>query len=128
MRRVTRSFLLALLAVCALLLALGAVPSYLGSGDPYYLTATAVEGSGPAVNVTDYPERRYPYLVGALESPDGRSEPYRRGPFGVKEAFANSPFDEYRSLREFAPANATAEDAVVVNYNGTRYRVSVVQP
>ena len=128
MRRVTRNFLLAVLGVVVLLLALGALPSYLGSGDPYYLTATAVEGEGPAVNVTDYPERRYPYLVGALESPDGRSEPYRTGRFGVKEAFANSPFDEYRALREFAPEGATTADAVVVSYNGTRYRVSVVQP
>ena len=128
MRRVTRGFLLLLVAVGALLLGLGALPSYLGSGDPYYVTATPVDGEGPAINVTDYSERRYPYLFGALESADGRSEPYRRGPYGLKEAVANSPFDEYGALREFAPANATTPDAVVVNYNGTRYRVSVVQP
>ncbi|ESP87291.1 hypothetical protein [Candidatus Halobonum tyrrellensis] len=128
MRRVTRLFAAGVLAVLLLLLALGAVPSYLGSGDPYYLTATPADGDGPAVNVTDYSERRYPYLFGALGSDDGRSEPYQRGRFGVKEAFANSPFDEYRSVRQFAPANATTDDAVVVSYNGTRYRVSVVQP
>lgn len=128
MRRVTRLFLLSVVAVVVLLLALGALPSYLGAGDPYYLTATAAEESGPAVNVSDYSRQRYPYLFGALESSDGRAEGYRRGPYGVKEAFANSPFDEYRSIREFAPANATTPDAVVVSYNGTRYRVSVVQP
>lgn len=132
MRRVTRNLLLGLVGVLVVLLALGALPSYLGSGDPYYLTATPVEGEGegegPAMNVSDYSERRYPYLFGALGDADGRSEAYRRGPYGFKEAFANSPFDEYRALRDFAPAGATTDDAVVVSYNGTRYRVSVVQP
>ncbi|WP_435123893.1 hypothetical protein [Halobaculum sp. D14] len=127
MRRVTRSFLLLLAAVVVLLLALGAVPSYLGSGDPYYLTAEPA-ADGPALNVTDFSERRYPYLFEALESDDGRSSAYRSALGGRKDWFANSPFDEVGSLRSFAPANATAGDAVFVRYEGERYRVEVVQP
>jgi len=46
MRRVTRNFLLAMAVVAVLLLALGALPSYLKSGDPYYMTATPVEAVG----------------------------------------------------------------------------------
>ncbi|MDS0282017.1 hypothetical protein [Haloarcula onubensis] len=49
MRRVTRNFLLAMGVIVVLLLALGALPSYLRSGDPYYMTATPV---GEVGNVT----------------------------------------------------------------------------
>jgi len=54
MRRVTRDFLLAMGVIVVLLLALGALPSYLRSGDPYYMTATPVGevGNGTAVNAT----------------------------------------------------------------------------
>ena len=42
MRTVTRNFLLVVGLVLVLLLALGALPGYLRSGDPYYMTATPV--------------------------------------------------------------------------------------
>jgi len=98
MRRVTRNFLLAMAVIVVLLLALGALPSYLRSGDPYYMTATPVDGvangtanatggdvttatpSGTATAVTtpgatttvvdaaNLSERRYPYTTEALEN------------------------------------------------------------
>ncbi|MFC7135655.1 hypothetical protein [Halobaculum litoreum] len=132
MRSVTRNFLLGVLAVVVLLLALGALPSYLGSGDPYYLTADPVADDGPAftLNATEggIAERRYEYFFAAVESSDGRSAGYRRGPYGLKEEFTHSPFDELATFREFAPADAVDGDAVFVRYNETRYRVTVVQP
>jgi len=67
MRTITRNLLLVLLAVVVLLLALGALPGYLGSGDPYYVEATVVEGGdGPAVVADDLSQRRFPYSFGAL--------------------------------------------------------------
>ena len=126
MRPIARNGVLALVGVVVALLALGALPQYLAAGDPYHLTATPA-GDGPALNVTDFSHRQYPYLFEALSSADGRSSAYRRGPWGLKEAFTNSPFDELRSLREFAPPGGVTEDAAFVRYEGTRYRVSVVQ-
>ncbi|MFC6786580.1 hypothetical protein ACFQFH_11990 [Halobaculum halobium] len=133
MRPVTRTFLAAILVVLVALLALGALPSYLGSGDPYYLEATpTAESEGPAyeLNATDggVAEQRFQYFFSATEADDGRSEPYRRGAFGLKEDFAHSPFDELATFREFAPRDAVDGDAVFVRYNDTRYRVTVVQP
>ena len=132
MRSVTRTFLVGLLAVVVLLLALGALPSYLGSGDPYSLTAEPVATDGPAyaLNATEggIAERRYQYFFAAVESADNRSDAYRRGPYGLKEEFTHSPFDEVATFREFAPAGAVDGDAVFVRYNETRYRVTVVQP
>ena len=94
MRRVTRNFLLAMGVIVVLLLALGALPSYLRSGDPYYMTATpvgdaangtggggatATPGGGTAngtatatvanesvVDAATLSERRYPYTTEAL--------------------------------------------------------------
>lgn len=132
MRSVTRTFLVGTLVVLVGLLALGALPSYLGTGDPYYIEATPAESAGPAyaLNATEggIAEERYRYFLSAVESADSRSEPYRRGRFGVKEAFTHSPFDELSTFRQFAPANATTGDAVFVRYNDTRYRVRIVQP
>ena len=133
MRPVTRKFLVGILAVVLLLLALGALPSYLGSGDPYYLEATpAAEADGPAyaLNATEggVAEQRFQYFFSAVESSDGRSEAYRRGAYGLKEEFTHSPFDELSTFREFAPASAVDGDAVFVRYNDTRYRITVVQP
>lgn len=48
MRRITRNALVALGVVVVVLLALGALPGYLKSGDPYYVVATVVD-SPPAV-------------------------------------------------------------------------------
>jgi hypothetical protein len=121
-RRITRLAVGGFLAVCLGLLALGALPSMLGSGDPYYLTATPTDAEGPAVNVTGLSERRYPYLAGALES--GRSEPYRTGPVGLKESFAHSPFDEREGLVARNP-EARRDGAVLVSRGGERYLVEV---
>ncbi|SFK59387.1 hypothetical protein SAMN04487950_0081 [Halogranum rubrum] len=133
MRRVTRNFLVGVGLVVVALLALGALPSYLGTGDPYYLTAetTNVTDSAnstvEAVDVSNVSARRYPYLLGALE--DGQSDGYQKGPFGLKTAFTHSPFDEYDSLVVQNPdARVDDEDAVLVEYKGQRYRVRVVQP
>ena len=134
MRRVTRNFVLLLVAVLVALLALGALPSLLGSGDPYYLTADPVDENGSdgvsaanasaAVDGSVLSERQFPYTTTALRN--GSSGPYREGPWGLKETFAHSPFDERDAL---AARNATAvtEDGVLVTHNGTLYRVAVRQ-
>lgn len=132
MRPITRKFAYGLLALVLVLLALGAVPSLLGSGEPYYLTAEPTAESGPAYNLTaegtdDLTRRRFEYFFSAVESPENRSKPYRRGPVGIKESFTHSPFDELDSFRSFAPANATTTDAVFVEFEGTRYRVRVAR-
>lgn len=74
MRRVTRNLLIAIALVVVALLALGALPSYLGSGDPYYLTAEPIETNETAADVNNVSDRRYPFLTSALASDDGRSE------------------------------------------------------
>jgi hypothetical protein len=129
MRRVTRNVVIAILVVVAGLLALGAVPSYLRSGAPYYVVAEPVE-PGASVNATNLSERRYPYVTGAVASAasggDGRSEPYWEGPFGLKESFAHSPFDEFSALAQRNP-DATVDGAVFVSRNGTRYRAEIVR-
>ncbi|WP_101294075.1 hypothetical protein [Halegenticoccus soli] len=139
MRRITRNFLIGLLLVVVALLALGALPSHLGSGDPYYLTATPTDEPGPAVDVSNASERRYPYLTQALRSEDGRSEGYQKGRYGLKEAFTHSPFDEVDALAarnpdarvdgasDDGPPSAASGGGVLVEYKGERYRVHVVQ-
>ena len=112
-----------LVVVAAALLALGALPQFLASGDAYHLTATATESAGPAVNVTDLSDRRYPYLTAALDS--GRSPGYRRGPVGFKEAFTHSPFDEVDALAARDPTARVGDGAVLVVDDGERYRVEV---
>jgi hypothetical protein len=123
-RPITRRALLGFVAVCVCLLALGALPSLLGSGEPYHMTATPTESEGPAVNVTGLSERRYPYLTAAIET--GRSEPYRRGPFGLKESFTHSPFDERDGLVTRNP-DARREGGIVVVDGDDRYLVEVVE-
>ncbi|MFW5896072.1 MAG: hypothetical protein ACOCUA_01665 [archaeon] len=111
------------------LLALGALPSYIKSGDPYYLTATPVE-EHPAVNVSDLDERRYPYTTAALaeasETEPGRSDPYWKGYVGFKEAFTHSPFDEVSALQQRS-VEANDRDAVYVRTEGEYYRLTVTQ-
>ncbi|MFC6731532.1 hypothetical protein [Haladaptatus sp. DYSN1] len=124
MRTVTRNALLAIGALIVLLLALGAVPSLLKSGDPYYLTATPAEGDHEAVNGSELPSHRYPFTAAALA--DGQSEPYWDGPVGFKEAFTHSPFDERSALGNRNPA-AVEGDTVYVTQNGTLYRVAITQ-
>jgi len=130
MRRITRNLVVGLVAVVVLLLALGALPSYLAAGDPYYLTATPVENaSDPTVDATNLSERRFPYTTGAIAAAEngsrvGHAEPYWKGPFGVKEAFAHSPFDELRTLEQF---DSPADDGnpVLVETDGTVYRIAI---
>ncbi|WP_436907519.1 hypothetical protein [Halosimplex marinum] len=137
MRRVTRNAVLLILGTVVALLALGALPSLLASGDPYYVTADPVDANGSAdgsgaaavnesaaVNGSTLSERRYPYTTQALRN--GTSDPYRKGPWGLKEAFTHSPFDE-RSALAARNASAVSESGVLVSYNGTLYRVAVGQ-
>jgi hypothetical protein len=130
MRQITRRVVVALLVVMALLLALGALPGYLRSGDPYYLTATPVTDSEPAVNASALSPDRYPYTTAALSNATtdatGRSGPYWRGPVGFKEVFTHSPFDELDAVRG-RNASAADGDGVRVAHNGTVYRLAVTQ-
>lgn len=133
MRPITRRVTIAILVVLALLLALGALPSYLKSGDPYYVTATPAPGNHTAVDMTNVSERRYEYTIGALRdaagngtNATGQSAPYWKGPVGFKESFTNSPFDEMDALA-IRNASAAEGDTVYVTYNGTLYRLAVTQ-
>ena len=127
MRRVTRNLLIAIALVAVALLALGALPSYLGSGDPYYLTAEPIEAEGPAVDVNNVSADRFPFLTSALASGNGRSDPYRTDTYGIKEAFTHTPFDEMEALTRRLPEAAT-DEGVRVRYEGTVYRVEVIRP
>ena len=138
MRRITRNVLLAILATVVLLLALGALPSYLATGDPYYVEATAVDDSGTAVEADNLSERRFPYTFGALDAADAgdnpaRSEAYYTGPGSFKEAFTHTPFDEFS---EFEGRNETSVersadspvgDVAYVERDGQRYRLEIVR-
>jgi len=135
MRSVTRNTLLGIIAVVVLLLALGALPGLLKSGDPYYTVATPADSeysvdNGTAVNWSAQSERRFPYTSAALSdaspSTAGQSEPYWRGPLGFKGAFTHSPFDERDALQQQYD-EAVADGGVVVRHNGTFYHVAVRQ-
>ena len=124
MRPVTRNLLVAIAVITLALLALGALPSYLGSGDPYHLTVEPAESDGPSVNATGLSERRYPYLSEAFASDEGRSMSYQRGPFGLKESFTHSPFDEVDALTARGP-NATIDGGVRIERDGETYVVAI---
>lgn len=128
MRPVARNLVVGLLVVLGLLLALGAVPGLLRSGAPYSVTATVAEDDPAAVPAEALSSRRYPYVAGAMPTGDheGRSDPYWRGPLGIKGAFTHSPFDEFAALRQQYP-NATDGEAVLVRSNGTTYRLTVTR-
>ena len=139
MRRITRNFALGLVVVVVLLLALGALPGFLKSGDPYYMSASPVEANesvqNVSVNATELPELRFPYANGALgnatnatgmANATGYSKPYWRGPFGIKGTFTHSPFDELGSMQTLYP-NATDADGAFVQRNNTIYRLTVTQ-
>ncbi|QAU13366.1 hypothetical protein EKH57_11930 [Halorubrum sp. BOL3-1] len=127
MRRVTRNLFVAIALVVVALLALGALPSYLGSGDPYYLTVEPIETNDTAADVNNVSDRRYPFLIGAIASDDGRSEGYQTGPFGMKEWFTHTPFDEVDALTQQVPDAAT-ESGVRVRRDGQVYRAEVIRP
>lgn len=127
MRRIMRNALVAVGLVAVVLLALGAVPSYLGSGQQYYLEVAATDDAGTAVDVGNISERRYPYLTTALTADDGRSEGYQRGLGGFKDAFTHTPFDEHSALQQLEPgAVRDGGDRVIVQRNEERYSVAIV--
>ncbi|WP_181685995.1 hypothetical protein [Halorhabdus salina] len=129
MRRRTRIAALVILGIVVFLLALGALPSLIKSGDPYYVTATPVEQHS-AVNATALDERRYPYMSTALSAASddepGRSERYWKGYVGFKEAFTHSPFDEIDALRQRNP-DANDGDGVYVRDGDRYYRLTITQ-
>lgn len=127
MRRLMRNALIGVGVVILVLLALGALPSYLGSGDYYYLEVTATDDEGPAVDVEQVGERRYPYLTTALAADDGRSDGYQRGLGGFKDAFTHSPFDELSALQQLEPeASRDSGDRVIIQLDDERYSVEIV--
>lgn len=131
MRPVTHNLVVALLVVVGLLLALGAVPSLLASGDPYYVTATAVDSADGVtpVNGSDLSERRFPYTFAAGAAAGdgtGRSDAYYRGPFGLKGSFTHSPFDEQGAYETQYPA-AVTDEGTYVRLDNVTYRVAVVR-
>ena len=132
MRPITRNAIYVILAVAVVLLALGALPGLLKTGDPYYLTATAATptGNATAFNASEVTGNRFPYTTAAVEraSADepGRSDPYWRGPVGFKGAFTHSPFDEANALDRQYP-NASTDDGTYARHEGTVYRLTVVQ-
>lgn len=134
MRRITRNAILVILAAVALLLALGALPSFLKSGDPYYVVATSAAPPNETVNVSNLSERRYEFTTAAVaaaaDNGTGRSEPYWDGPFGLKDGFSHSPFDEFDALTRDHP-NATEtvgnDSRVYVADNTSVYRVVITQ-
>ncbi len=129
MRTVTRQVLAGGLVVVVLLLALGALPSLLRSGDPYYMTATQVEENRSAADASALSER-YRFATTALENASdgepGRSQPYWRGPLGLKESFTHSPFDEVDALGQRSPAAVDGESVYVSTGNRT-YRLTVAR-
>lgn len=140
MRRVTRNAVLVVLGTLSLLLALGALPGYLQSGDPYYVEATVAEtgGDGPAVNTSSLSPRRFPYTFSALDAAEAgaspaRSDAYYQGPVGAKDTFSHSPFDEYAGLenRNSSAVDRTdgspVGDVAIVLHEGQRYRLEIVR-
>lgn len=119
-----RRYLIAIGVVVLLVLALGALPSLLRSGDPYRAQAdpTAAPDGVEPVATENLSERRYRYVTAAVA--DGESGRYWKGPIGLKGAFAHSPFDELDAIRTQHP-EAVDGDAVYVTENGTVYRVTV---
>jgi len=120
------------------LLALGALPGLIKTGDPYYVEATAAAGTGPAVDGGTLSEQRFPYAFGAVEAAvDGadpaRSEPYYTGVVGFKEAFTHTPFAEFEEFEARNPpaversGDSPAGDVAYFRENGTRYRLEIIR-
>jgi hypothetical protein len=141
MRQVTKGTVSVIAGAVVVLLALGALPGLLKSGDPYYLTATPVDEGGTdtseagnltTVNATALPADRFPYTSAALaEAADengtaGRSSPYWRGPVGLKGAFTHSPSDERDALSRRVPGAVTGRD-IYVSHGGSVYRLRIVE-
>jgi hypothetical protein len=135
MRPITRNVAIVIGVVVVLLLALGAVPSVLGTGDPHYIEATAVNESGvpadvDAANASTLLDRSYPYTfeaVAAAGNDTGRSDPYQTGPLGLKSAFSHSPFDEMSAYEAQYP-DAVRDDTVFVRTENGTYRLTTINP
>jgi hypothetical protein len=135
MRPITRNVALLIAGAVVLLLALGGVPSLLGTGDPHYIEATAVsESDVPAevdpANASTLFDGSYPYTfeaIAAAGNDTGRSDAYRTGPFGLKNAFSHSPFDEMSAYEAQYP-DAVRDDAVFVRTENGTYRLATIQP
>ena len=127
MRSVTRNAVLLVGVVLVGLLALGALPSYLGSGDPYHLVLEDTDDDGIAVDVSDVSERRYPYLTSGLASDDLRSDPYQKGPYGLKEHFTHTPFDEVSALAHRVPEAEATDGRIRIEIDDRRYYAEVVR-
>lgn len=129
MRQRTRNVTIAILAVVAILLALGALPGLLRSGDPYVVVAEPA-GDHAAVDVTNLSAQRFPFVSAALANASattaGRSDRYWRGPFGFKEVFTHSPFDEFDALRGRQP-NAAADGSIYVRTGDGEFRLSIME-
>lgn len=122
-------YILVLVALVVVALAVGALPSLLESGAPYHVTATEVSNeSVPAdaatYDATDVSDRRYPYVTAAVA--EGVSASYYEGPFGVKESFSHSPFDEFGAIETRVP-NAVDGDVAYVTHEGSVYRLEIVR-
>lgn len=127
MRRIMRNALVGVGVVVLLLLALGALPSYLGSGELYYLEVTPTDDDGAAVDIETLSERRYPYLTAAVAADDGRSDGYQRALGSFKDAFTHTPFDEHDALKQLEPEAARdGGDRVIIHLDDERYSVDIV--
>lgn len=137
MRPITRNLVVGLLVFVGLLLALGAVPSHIQTGDPYHVEATAIDVGGPSVDADVLSERRFPYTFGALNATagtaPGRSEPYYTGPVGFKEGFTHTPFEEFEEFegRNSAAVERSADspvgDIAYVEFENQRYRLEILR-
>lgn len=139
MRPVTRNAVFVILGLLVALLALGALPGLIETGDPYYVEASvAADGSGPAVAAENLSERRFPYSFGAVEAADAgdtpaRSDPYYTGVVGLKGAFTHAPFSEFEEFETLSPAAVDSHgdrpvgDVAYLRADGTRYRLEIVR-
>ena len=138
MRTVTRNALLVIAGLLVVLLALGALPGFIKTGDPYYVEATVAAGSGPAIETGELSERRFPYTFGALSAVESgadpaRSEPYYTGVVGLKGAFTHTPFAEFEEFETRNPetvertGDSPVGDVAHVTRGDTRYRLEIVR-
>ncbi len=138
MRRVTRNAVLVIVGLLVVLLALGALPSLIETGDPYYVEATVANATGPAVAGGNISERRFPYSFGAVDAAaagadPARSSAYYTGVVGFKAAFTHTPFSEFDEFETLAPAavertgDSPVGDVAYLRANGTRYRLETIR-
>ena len=136
MQPITKKALAILGVILVLLLALGALPGFLKSGDPYYLTVEPTDRTLASENATmpvaeNLSDRTYRYTwqalrdAGASEDGSGRSSAYWKGYVGFKEAFTHSPFDEIDAYRTSYASAFVGEDSLLISYENQTYRLAV---